>query len=117
MLIAVFALRLEPVGADDGEDAYCQGEAHAQVDAVEHGLLRAAAAGEALADVGGAHKEGCAMAPAMGLMVVMMAAPCGLRCLGRALRPWVSPVMQADTDTAIRANMAERAVVWVSIFR
>ena len=57
-LIAVFALRFEPVGADDGEDAYCQGEAHAQVDAVEHGLLRAAAAGEALADVGGAHEEG-----------------------------------------------------------
>ena len=57
---AAFALRFEPVGADDGEDAYCQGEAHAQVDAVEHGLLRAAAAGEALADVGGAHEEGCA---------------------------------------------------------
>ena len=62
-------------------------------------------------------KKAAPMAPAMGLTVVMMAAPCGLSYLGRALRPWVSPVMQADTDTAIRANMAERAAVWVSIFR
>ena len=60
MLIAAFVVRLDPIGADDGEDADGEGEAHAQVDAVEHGLLQAAAAGEALADVGGAHEEGCA---------------------------------------------------------
>ena len=58
VLIVTFAVRLEPVGADDGEDADGEGEAHAQVDAVEHGLLRTAAAGEVFADVGDAHKEG-----------------------------------------------------------
>ena len=55
------------------------------------------------------------MAPAIGLMVVRIAAPCGLSVFGNAFRPWVSPVTQADTESANSVNIAVNITTCVSI--
>ena len=83
-----------------------QRAAHCQMDAVEHGLLRRGGGGQFLADIGRADEKCRANRAGNRVDGGQNRRAVGIEFFGNAFKPWVSPVTQAETDTAISVNMA-----------